>query len=440
LWLDPTTPFYATQPNGRLLWDILYESKNKNTIASGDIFSPKSAAAYLLQSGLNVTWCWAVSILSAWTSASPNLSDRPFRAKAFNFVDYAGTSGTDTLKDPASLGDRLTFTQLHAALGNGINTQMLRESLAAQVTSTLISDGQMASFIIVYASFVVAGCVGDKLRSMDSTGNTVLYTYDVYAAMLWVCQTLRMVAKSMPDSQTWTFEWVMGILGREFNIQKVLSDPDESHNIIWSKLSYIEEGGKYIRHGEKVKTKPVFPSSSIKYSTFKFTNFDQICAAEALINEYMRHTVSDWKGLPKGGCINDPINGAVLTRVLYIPVCEDVVSADTKLTWNIGGGNDSYASFRRMLARDKPLFCGGAPPPPPGPTKCAPGEYYSKTAGKCITIPTCPTGSHFDESSEKCVPDTPSPSGGGGGGGGGGSGGALLLLLLLFGLILFLRR
>jgi hypothetical protein len=347
--------------------------------------------------------------------------------------------------------NRMPIANLFQTLGGAI--QDVSGMQSAMKTPIAASTKVVAAHMVVYASWRIAACVARKVgRKTDGNGHTIVFTSDLYFAVIWVCLALRRALDSLdPTTTDWTFDDVMYVLSDAFNEEEKFSAPDERYTNIWVQTEVYATLGYFVGLGYANLSNTAFgggmmlPGQSGLNATFQFTTVTQASIAEALFMKYMEMMATD----------STPTD--YLTRVSYVPLSMDQLSNDTL----------AYAAFQTEWLPSDPATAAQIPEtllglevkydqvicgPPDDPTKCArkgkdfywdddakmckrisddPNAYcqyrhhkdpsvgpaWDPTSSTCVFPPTprekCDKtpGYHWegDDDTGTCVPDTPTP-------------------------------
>ena len=448
---DPKTTFKDGYPAtarfsfNKTFWRELIERYNKGSLSdtTPDSFNGISVD---VQRRLNIAWSNVARAVGAWLQGGQDLSG--YTSDHFGF--FSANTGAD-------VDGNLAFANVHKALGDIINGPIPDGNPPVTGVNLPSSKQTQAAYLVVYLALVVAAAVATNLRGKDNYGNTyAIQTYDVYAAITWVCQSIADDYSADLSTPTHTYDEVVGSLAKKFQSTVPFYKGDEKRHNVFYQLPFMANNSSF-GYGQKyIKDKTKAASLAAK-STFDWTTVDEAYIIELLINQAVQISQKDCRFV-------------VFTRYPYLPLGETADTTVAQVIW--GPGN--LTEFMGRFALDVERMLGKGPPPP-GPKTCLPG-YYSNPKGDCTAIPTCGPGQVFNPVTEACegsifcpsgwylnpkgvctlIPTcgpgetfntvteacelSPVPSGGGGGGGSGDGGGiALLLLLLLVGLALATR-
>jgi hypothetical protein len=301
---------------------------------------------------------------------------------------------------------------------------------ASEPTSTTTPATYVASFI-VYMAHIVALATATEAKRPMTDGNPVVYTFDVYASLLWCCRKIK--ERTYLENKPFTANDVFELLRQEWRQDQPYSK-DETTSILWATfINDANSANTKIAHGVKEMNTPVQMPGGTKTSSFvgrgttpPATIAEQEARIEAFFAEFFSYSVGlkdSWQDGPDWG--TDPCKFTFPMGLYVFPLTPGQVNIFLKTPMAKNAWGTSLDDFMQTAKVDlDKLMATGA---------CKPGEYFSNKRKTCLPIPSCPqTGddakkTKFDENTETCV----EPSSGGGGGGGSGSPLLLLLLLLL---------
>jgi hypothetical protein len=431
-------PNFNNQEVSVKLWSHLSDILVSQVLERGKKLStglpnPNWNVAYQTQIGLqrrlNTTSFYAMYFFARWDkrTVSTTGGDVPIRTWPIDAAYW--DLFTPTGGDKTDFDSHVCMFNVFNALGRIANSKNDAQQASEPTSPTPTPATYVASFI-VYMAHIVALATATEAKRPMTDGNPVVYTFDVYASLLWCCRKIK--ERTYLGIKPFTANELFEILRQEWRQDKPY-EKDETSAILWAAfINDANSANDYIAHGVKEMNKNIPMPGGKKTSSFQSsgstpaaTIAEQQARIEAFFEEFLSYSVGlkSWTDGPDWG--NDRCTFTVPMSLAVFPLTPGIVNDKLKTTMAKGAWDNSLDDFMKTAKDDLDKFMGtGA---------CKPGEYFSKKRNACTPIPVCPqTGddpkrTKFDETTEECV----EPSSGGGGGGGSGSPLLLLLLLLL---------
>ena len=387
-----------------------------------------------LQRRLNTTNFYAMYAFARWDKRSVTPAGgtvktplRTIPIAASDWDLYTPLGG-----DVTNMSDHVCTYNVYNALGKIANAKADAEAASDPTKDEIPTPlTYVASFIVYMAHIVALATATEAKRPMDD-GNPVVYTFDVYAALLWCCRKIK--ERTMMRTDPATVNDVFMMLRDEWRQPPQLYNNDETKESLWATFindansanSKIAKGINEMNHNVTMPGGGQTSSFVGRGTTPAATREEQEARIEAFFSEFLSYSVGlkgSWTDGPDwetGRC-----TFTVPMSLATFPLTPGIVNDKLKTTMATTAWGTFLDDFMKTAKDDLDKFMAtGA---------CKPGEYFSKKRNACTPIPVCPqTGddpkrTKFDEDTEECV----EPSSGGGGGGGSGSPLLLLLLLLL---------
>jgi hypothetical protein len=133
-------------------------------------------------------------------------------------------------------GDKTDFTthvcmyNVFNALGKIVNSRTSAKD-ASEPTVTSVSPSTYVASFIVYMAHIVALATATEAKRPMTDGNPVVYTFDVYASLLWCCRKIK--ERTYLGTTPLTANDVFELLRQEWR-QDELYLKDETTSILWA--------------------------------------------------------------------------------------------------------------------------------------------------------------------------------------------------------------
>jgi hypothetical protein len=142
-----------------------------------------------LQSRLNTTNFFAMYFFARWDKRTVSTTGGDVPARTWPIDPNDWDLFTPTGGDKTDFDTHVCMYNVFNALGRVANSKGDAQ-LASGPTSTTTPATYVASFI-VYMAHIVALATATEAKRPITDGNQVVYTFDVYASLLWCCRKIK---------------------------------------------------------------------------------------------------------------------------------------------------------------------------------------------------------------------------------------------------------